>query len=42
MSAAALEIVNPVATPRSHAEDGERYDPAKRLDTLDGKTVVLY
>lgn len=36
-----LTIVNPVATPRSHV-DGDRFPPAPRPDTLDGKTVALY
>ncbi|MFG1949056.1 hypothetical protein [Nonomuraea sp. NPDC048826] len=38
---ARLSIVNPVATPRSHA-DGDRFPPAPRPDTLDGATVALY
>ncbi len=36
-----LTIVNPVATPRSHL-DGDRFPPAPRPATLDGKTVALY
>jgi len=36
-----LTIVNPIATPRSHA-GGDRFPPAPRPDTLDGKTVALY
>jgi hypothetical protein len=36
-----LTIVNPVAIPRSHV-DGDRFPPAPRPDTLDGKTVALY
>jgi hypothetical protein len=38
---AQLSIVNPVATPRSHA-DGDRFPPAPRPETLDGATVALY
>ncbi|MGI5272325.1 UGSC family (seleno)protein [Nonomuraea sp. CA-218870] len=38
---AQLSIVNPVATPRSHA-DGDRFPPAPRPGTLDGATVALY
>ncbi|MEU8252083.1 hypothetical protein [Nonomuraea sp. NPDC048916] len=38
---ARLTIVNPVATPRSHA-DGDRFPPAARPSTLDGATVALY
>ncbi|TXK40330.1 hypothetical protein [Nonomuraea sp. C10] len=38
---ARLSIVNPVATPRSHA-DGDRFPPAPRPETLDGATVALY
>jgi hypothetical protein len=37
-----LKIVNPVATPVSHVEKGERHPPAKRGGSLDGKTVALY
>ncbi|MFC0527290.1 UGSC family (seleno)protein [Phytohabitans kaempferiae] len=36
-----LTIVNPVATPRSHA-GGDRFPPAPRPATLDGATVALY
>ncbi|GIH06700.1 hypothetical protein Rhe02_47670 [Rhizocola hellebori] len=36
-----MTIVNPVATPRSHL-DGDRFPPAPRPATLDGKTVALY
>jgi hypothetical protein len=38
---ASFTIVNPVATPRSHA-GGDRFPPAARPATLDGKTVALY
>src|SRR5258706_9653178 len=39
---ARLTIVNPVATPNAETEAGERFSPAPRPDTLDGKTVALY
>ncbi|WP_433377923.1 UGSC family (seleno)protein [Streptosporangium sp. CA-115845] len=38
---ARMTIVNPIATPRSHA-DGDRFPPAARPSTLDGATVALY
>lgn len=38
---ASLRIVNPVATPRSHA-GGDRWPPARRPSTLDNATVALY
>lgn len=37
-----LEIVNPIAEPEADSADAERYAPAKRPATLDGKTVALY
>jgi hypothetical protein len=40
--AARLTIVNPVAEPDAHAEGAERFPPANRPATLDGKTVALY
>ena len=39
---AELEIENPVAIPEAYSEGAERVPPAKRLGTLDGKTVALY
>jgi hypothetical protein len=38
----ALAIVNPVAEPHAHEEGAERFPPAKRPDTLDGKVIALY
>jgi hypothetical protein len=37
-----LTVVNPIATPASHVEKGERHPPARRSATLDGATVALY
>src|SRR6516165_1556549 len=42
MDEATLTIVNPVATPQAHEDDAERFPPAPRPDTLEGKTVALY
>ena len=42
MSKTQLKIVNPIAIPASHVEKGERYPPAKRSGSLEGKTVALY
>jgi hypothetical protein len=39
---ARLTIVNPVAEARAHTQGAERFPPAKRPDTLDGKLVALY
>ena len=39
---AVLTIVNPVAEPQAHEDDAERYAPAPRPSTLEGKTVALY
>ena len=39
---ALLTIVNPVAEPQAHDDDAERYAPARRPATLEGKTVALY
>jgi hypothetical protein len=39
---ASLEIVNPVATPTADTDGGERFPPAQRPNTLDGKRVALY
>ena len=37
-----LAIVNPVAEPHAHEEGAERFPPAKRPATLDGKVIALY
>jgi hypothetical protein len=37
-----LAIVNPVAEPQAHDDGAERFPPAKRPGTLDGKVVALY
>ncbi len=37
-----LAVVNPVAEPHAHDEGAERFPPAKRPDTLDGKVIGLY
>lgn len=37
-----LTIVNPIAEPQSHTEGAERFPPAPRPSTLDGRTVALY
>ena len=37
-----LKITNPVAIPKTQIDDSERFPPAKRLDTLEGKTIALY
>src|SRR5580698_8099468 len=37
-----LAIVNPVAEPHAHEEGAERFPPAPRPDTLDGKVIALY
>jgi hypothetical protein len=37
-----LTVVNPVATPNAETDQGERFPPAPRPPTLDGKTVALY
>jgi hypothetical protein len=39
---ARLTIVNPVATPNAETDQGDRFPPAARPATLDGKTVALY
>ncbi|TML10841.1 MAG: hypothetical protein E6G39_15490, partial [Actinobacteria bacterium] len=39
---ALLTIVNPVAEPQAHEDDADRYPPARRPATLEGKTVALY
>jgi hypothetical protein len=39
---AALEIVNPIATPASPSSASARIPPARRLDRLEGKTVGLF
>jgi hypothetical protein len=41
-TAAKLTIVNPVAEPRDQDSGAERYPPARRPATLEGKTVALY
>jgi hypothetical protein len=41
-SKAQLKIVNPIATPASHVEKGQRFPAAKRGGSLEGKTVALY
>jgi hypothetical protein len=38
----ALVVVNPVAEAHADTEGAERYPPAARPSTLDGKTVALY
>jgi hypothetical protein len=38
---ALLTIVNPVAEPQAHDDDAERFAPARRPETLEGKTVAL-
>jgi hypothetical protein len=37
-----LTIVNPVAEPEAHQESANRFPPANRLSSLDGKTIALY
>ena len=37
-----LTVVNPVATPNAETDQGERFPPAHRPATLDGKTIALY
>jgi hypothetical protein len=39
---ARLTIVNPVATPNAETVEGDRFPPAPRPSTLDGKRVGLY
>jgi hypothetical protein len=39
---ACLTVVNPVATPNAETDEGERFPPAPRPATLDGKTIALY
>src|SRR3954447_14231699 len=39
---ATLSIVNPVAEPQADDDDAERFPPAPRPETLDGKRVALY
>jgi hypothetical protein len=41
-TSATLAIVNPIAEPRSEDEGAPRFPPAKRPETLEGKTVALY
>jgi hypothetical protein len=37
-----LTIVNPIAQPRELAQGADRFAPASRPSTLDGKTIALY
>jgi len=37
-----LTIVNPVAEPEAHQDSADRFPPADRPASLDGKTIGLY
>ncbi len=39
---ATLTIVNPVAKPQAETSTGERFQPAPRPASLDGKTIGLF
>ena len=41
-AAVTLTIVNPIAEPRELAQGADRFPPAPRPATLDGKTIALY
>lgn len=42
MSDVQLTVVNPVAIPEAHTVEADRFPPAPRPSTLEGKTVALY
>jgi hypothetical protein len=39
---ATLTIINPISDVQANAANAQRFPPAKRLKTLDGKTIGLF